>query len=134
MSGYILDASLTVGLVLGERPEAEIAEARLLLRSDETFIPHWWDAEVRNALVTNERRGRISREFVNLWFALLAQLPLNVDESPDYDVTLALCRTHGLTFYDALYLELARRRQATLGTLDSALQRAAAAEGVPTIP
>ena len=66
MSGYVLDASLTIGLVLGERPEAEVAETRLLLRSDETIIPHWWDAEVRNALITNERRGRISREFVDL--------------------------------------------------------------------
>ena len=134
MSGYVLDASLTIGFCLGERPEAEIAAARLLLRSDETIIPRWWDAEVRNALVTNERRGRISSEHVDLWFTLLAQLPLNVDASANYHATLALCRTHRLTFYDALYLELAQRRQATLGTLDVALQRAAAAEGVPTIP
>ncbi len=134
MSGYVLDASLTIGLVPGERPEPEIAVVSSLLRSDETIIPRWWDAEVRNALVTNERRGRIPSGRVDLWFALLTQLPLNVDESPDFDATLALCRAHGLTFYDALYLELARRRQATLGTLDTALKRAAEAEGVPTIP
>lgn len=134
MSGYVLDASLTIGLVLGERPGSEVAEATSLLRSDETFVPRWWDAEVRNALVTNERRGRIPSEDVDLWFAVLAQLPLNVDESPDYDSTLALCRTYGLTFYDALYLELAMRREATLGTLDAALKHAAEAEGVATIP
>ena len=108
--------------------------ARLLLRSDEANVPRLWDAEVRNGLISNERRGRISSEDADLWFTLLGQLPLNVDEAANYEAALSLCRAHGLTFYDALYLELARRRQATLGTLDVALQRAAEAEGMPTIP
>ncbi len=43
---------------------------------------------------------------------------------------LGLARRHGLTVHDAAYLELAIRRQAPLATLDAALSRAAAVEGV----
>ncbi len=59
---------------------------------------------------------------------------MTADFSPDQWTTLTLARTHRLTFYDALYLELAQRRQATLATLDNALLRAADTEGVPAVP
>jgi len=43
---------------------------------------------------------------------------------------VALAEKHGLTVYDAAYLELAQRRQLSLGTLDADLRTAAQAEGV----
>jgi len=43
---------------------------------------------------------------------------------------LSLCDKHGLTVYDASYLELALRRQLPLATLDSDLRRAAASEAI----
>ncbi|MCY4475638.1 MAG: type II toxin-antitoxin system VapC family toxin [Chloroflexi bacterium] len=43
---------------------------------------------------------------------------------------MQLARTHRLTFYDALYLELAVRRSAQLATLDRNLAAAASNEGV----
>jgi predicted nucleic acid-binding protein len=43
---------------------------------------------------------------------------------------MALARKHRLTVYDAAYLELAKREALPLATLDRALERAAAAEGV----
>jgi predicted nucleic acid-binding protein len=46
---------------------------------------------------------------------------------------LALGEKHGLTVYDAAYLELARRYQLPLGTLDADLRKAAQAEGVPLL-
>jgi len=42
-------------------------------------------------------------------------------------------RRRRLTFYDAIYLELAKHAGATLATLDRALLQAASAERVPTI-
>ena len=45
-----------------------------------------------------------------------------------------LARRHSLSAYDALYLELAVRHGATLTTLDSALARAARAEGIRVTP
>jgi predicted nucleic acid-binding protein len=47
--------------------------------------------------------------------------------------SLALAREHGLTVYDAAYLELALRRRAGLATLDRALARAARSAGVHVI-
>jgi predicted nucleic acid-binding protein len=47
---------------------------------------------------------------------------------------LALAARHGLTAYDAAYLELAQRRALPLATRDAALIRAAAAEGVALLP
>ena len=64
--------------------------------------------------------------------AALDELSIVIDAQPDLDAAMTLARAHGLTFYDALYLELAQRRQATLLSLDYELRRAAEAEGVPT--
>lgn len=43
---------------------------------------------------------------------------------------LPLCRSHGLTSYDAAYLELALRRRLPLASLDQDLGAAAATLGV----
>ena len=46
---------------------------------------------------------------------------------------LTLARRHGLTVYDASYLELAERRTAPLATLDTALAQAAQRENISLI-
>jgi predicted nucleic acid-binding protein len=43
---------------------------------------------------------------------------------------IGLASQHRLSVYDALYLQLAIETDATLGTLDNAMRRAAEAEGV----
>lgn len=45
-----------------------------------------------------------------------------------------LCATHGLTAYDASYLELAQRRACALVTFDATLRKAARAEGIAVLP
>ena len=47
-----------------------------------------------------------------------------------FATTQSLCRKHGLTAYDAAYLEIAMRETKTLATVDDDLKRAAMAEGV----
>ena len=44
-----------------------------------------------------------------------------------------LGEAHGLTAYDAMYLDLAIRLGADLATLDAALRRAALAEGIVVV-
>ncbi len=56
-------------------------------------------------------------------------LPIGT-EVPDLQSAFDLARAHELSFYDALYLELAKREDAELATLDGALGRTAVAEGV----
>ena len=57
-------------------------------------------------------------------------LPIQTDEEPDLRVAFGLAKKHGLSFYDALYLELAKRQHTVPGTLDIALSHAPSAEGV----
>jgi predicted nucleic acid-binding protein len=80
-----------------------------------------------------ERRGRITAEAVGQALSLLKTLPFAEDEQTAPQVassTFPLARKHGLTIYDAAYLELAQRRGTVLVTLDAQLARAAANEGV----
>ena len=60
----------------------------------------------------------------------LYDLPIRTDMEPDMDIAFALAERHGLSFYDAIYLELAKRHTAPLATLDKALARASAYEGL----
>ena len=51
-----------------------------------------------------------------------------------FTATARLACQHGLTLYDAAYLELALRRRLPLASLDKQFCAAATAEGVPLLP
>jgi predicted nucleic acid-binding protein len=57
---------------------------------------------------------------------------LETDAEADLDRAIALAEAHRLSCYDALYLELAARCDATLASLDARLNAAAEAEGIET--
>ena len=109
-------------------PRVNVALARLV--QDRTFVPRMWHYEVRNALLIAERRGRLPPGGAEAHLDRLARLPVLTDGDADLSAAFALAVAHGLTFYDALYLELAARRGAALATLDARLARAAASEGI----
>jgi predicted nucleic acid-binding protein len=93
-------------------------------------VPELWHYEMRNLLLMAARRERISLEEAGRRAAALGMLRVETDEAPDLEATFDLANKHGLTFYDALYLELARRRRASLATADRRLLAAARTEGV----
>ncbi|MGA8582471.1 MAG: type II toxin-antitoxin system VapC family toxin [Roseiarcus sp.] len=86
--------------------------------------------EIRNALLTNERRRRITGAMSAEFLRHLARLPIRLEPPGDDTSIMALARERSLTVYDAAYLELARRRALPLATVDRALEKAAIAEGV----
>jgi predicted nucleic acid-binding protein len=94
------------------------------------IVPWLWWFEVRNILVVNERRGRISERETAVFLRQLARLRVRVDPAPGEDEVLRLARMHGLSVYDSAYLELAQRERVALATLDQRLRSAALAEGV----
>ena len=101
------------------------------LEEDGALVPHLWHLETRKTLLVAEQRGRLSAGEVNERLDALKGLPIRTDEEPDLQSAFDLARSHELSFYDALYLELAKRESAVLATLDGALGQAAVAEGVP---
>ncbi|MDE0048842.1 MAG: type II toxin-antitoxin system VapC family toxin [Rhodospirillales bacterium] len=93
-------------------------------------VPGIFRYEIRNVLVVNERRGRIDQTGSARFLMRLRELRLLHDDDHDDDTVMALARKHGLSAYDAAYLETALRRGDSLATLDRDLANAAAAEGV----
>lgn len=127
---FVMDASVTASWCFPDEahPVADAAFARIA--DEPAIVPaHWW-FELRNVLLVGERRQRIDEQFSARFLTLLAQLPIIVDHDPDETAIFALARRHRLTFYDAAYLELARRHDA-LATLDDRLVHAARTEQVP---
>ena len=96
-------------------------------------VPGIFRYEIRNVLVVNERRGRIDQAGSARFLMRLRDLRLLQDDAHDEDTVMALARKHGLSAYDAAYLETALRRGDSLATLDRVLANAAAAEGVAVI-
>ena len=95
--------------------------------------PRIWWYELRNALLVNERRGRISRQQVSDTLTDSLDLGISIDDRHDATLLLEIARRHGLTVYEAAYLEVAFRRGLPLATLDGRLRQAAGDEGVAVI-
>ena len=131
MSGLVVDASVVLAWLFDDENEPRADRVLKRLEEDGALVPQLWHLEMRNSLLTAERRGRLSAGEVKERLDALRSLPLRTDEGSDLQSAFDLARAHGLSFYDALYLELAKRESAELATLDGALARAAAAEGVP---
>jgi predicted nucleic acid-binding protein len=80
-----------------------------------------------------ERRKRATQADMTEALHAVLSLPIEIDRDTTRRVageTTGLARQHGLTVYDAAYLELAMRLGATLATSDAALARAARKAGV----
>ena len=133
MRAFVVDSSVDLAWLYDDEdvPRADDVVERLI--EDSAFVPQLWHLEIRNSLLVAERRGRLSWGGIADRLDALNILPIQTDEEPDYQAALELARRHGLSFYDALYLELARRRRAEMATLDRDLGRAAASEGVALV-
>ena len=132
MSALIVDASVVIAWLFDDEDEPRADQVLESLVEKEALVPHLWHLETRNALLVAERGGRLSAEAADERLDALKGLPIRTDEEPNLGSAFDLARTHRLSFYDAVYLELAKRKSAEFATLDNELGRAAAAEGVPT--
>lgn len=130
---FVVDASIAAAWMLPDEQHSAADAARRLIRHDEGAAPVQWWFEIRNVLIVNERRGRMSPAQTDRALDLLARLPIQLDRQPKEDGILRLARGHKLSVYDAAYLELALRLHAPLATLDTELAQAAQAENVPLI-
>ena len=134
MSRLVLDASIAADWLMDDESDPRATAALGRLRRDGAIVPQLWHYEVRNALLVAERRGRMTGTPASARIESLRNLPIITDQKAGLPEAFELARRHRLSFYDALYLELATRQAAPLATLDAALARAALAEGlhIPT--
>lgn len=129
----VADASVVVSWAFDEEASPLGAAAISVVRREGASVPALWWFEVRNALIMNERRGRLTPLVTSDFLQELSRLRIAIDPAPEAEEVLDFARRHRLTVYDASYLELAVRRRIPLATLDSALAQAARREGVALI-
>lgn len=135
MASYVIDPSVALAWLLPDETTTRATAIREEIENGaEAWIPaHWW-LEIGNGLLMAEKRGRIAAGQVSHALTLMDALPFEEDDNTAEQVPgriFSLARKHGLTIYDAAYLELAQRRGAILATFDDQLVKAAKKEKVP---
>jgi predicted nucleic acid-binding protein len=133
----VLDASVALSFIFEDEasPYAEgIIEE---LKSRSAVVPLVWPLEVDNAILSAIRRRRIQEADAFRYLTVLDTLTLEIDLEVAREALgqriLGLGLTHGLSAYDASYLELAMRRGLPLATQDERLIRAAGAAGIDVL-
>ena len=129
----VLDACCAVALALGEMTATPMTERAVRgLTGRRVAVPAVYWYKVRHALLRARRRDRIDGAGLEQALREIEQFRTEADDSHDERRVYALAERHGLSFYDASYLETAIRRGAALATVDGKLAKAAKAENVPT--
>lgn len=130
---FVLDASVAITWAMHDEnhPVADLAFQRV--QSDFVVVPAIWWYEIRNILLINERRNRISPDDVAQFLAALSGFGIEVHPPGLDQQTIHLARQHRLSFYDAAYLALAVEQKIPLATLDDALRSAAHSANVPLL-
>lgn len=127
----VVGASLAAAWCLREPEGIAIADRMIeRMRTEMAVVPGIFWHEMRNVLVIAERRNRIETGAAEVHLSRLRNLRFVTDDHQDDEEILLLARRHGLTAYDAAYLETAKRRQARFVGLDRKLASAASREGV----
>jgi predicted nucleic acid-binding protein len=129
----VLDCSATLAWVYDDETTQAVRAVFETVASFGALVPALWRLEVANVLEMGVRRKRHDAAFRDATLLDLALLPIRLDPETDrhaWGATARLAARYGLTLYDAAYLELARRTDLHLATLDKELRAAALAEGV----
>lgn len=104
------------------------------LRDAAAIVPPIWAAEVANALVVAQRRGRVTESQIAELIDSLCGLPIETVSDTSMAGRVTTVSRHSLSAYGAGYLDIASRRGLPLATFDERLRNAAAAIGVSVLP
>ncbi len=129
----VIDVSVMANWHFADERNEAGANILAKLRGDTALVPGIWWFELRNVILSGERRGRSEPEDGQRFLDLVRSLPIEIANFPDEATVLNLARRHRLSFYDACYVELAKREKMTLATFDNAMAKAAQAENVALI-
>lgn len=128
---FVVDCSVSIPWLIVAQADAYTEAALDALASGSALAPRWWQVEVVNVLLALERRQRLAPGKAVELLRYLQRLPVRLKDSVSSPFELhALAMQHGLTSYDALYLEAALATGLPLATRDAALRQAAEKSGV----
>jgi predicted nucleic acid-binding protein len=133
-AGWVIDASVTMPWFFADEATPFTEGLLDALGTQVLWAPTLWVLECTNVLQSAQRRRRIDATRRATIAGELNELPVRLDtEAPDFVGLDRLAATHGLSAYDAAYLELALRRSLVLVSLDTRLIAAAEALGHPVL-
>jgi predicted nucleic acid-binding protein len=133
VTGVIIDACVMGPLLIPDESDGEHPALKDVLRSGIATVPGHWHLEVANLGMSAMRRKRLEEDELRARLADFGMFEIAVDDATATNAwqrTTFLSLAHGLTIYDAAYLELALRLSGPLLTSDTDLRNAAAAERV----
>lgn len=123
---FVADNSVVIAWFARSRATPYTDRLYKRLEKDEVVVPSVWPYEFANALAVLERRKLLAAALSDEIVRSAAKLVARIDSPPaPAAALLALARRHGLSAYDAAYLELAQRLHVTLAAKDSPLATAA---------
>ena len=133
----VVDASIAIAwFIRSQGNDKTLALLDQVAEGVSVVVPALWVFEVANSMLILCRRKVIDEAQYERSRSELSNLRAVVD---DEGLQLALSNTsdlaknHALSVYDAVYLELALRRQLPLASRDAALNKAAKRAGVRTL-
>ena len=123
MNGIVVDASITLSWCF---PDEQTDYTRAVFQAVsssavDSVAPRLWAYEIRNSVLMGIRRGRISKPDSEQFLVSLNDLNVRLSEPASYDKVFSLAPEHGLTVYDAAYLDLAIQECLPLASLDGQL-------------
>lgn len=133
MSAFVIDASAFGALIVPDEKNDLIPGLIDLLGEKGALAPQHWRLEIANLALMAVRRQRLAQAELPGLLAAAQDADVVIDDethSVAWGATLDLALAHGLTVYDAAYLELAKRSGLPMATLDRRLADAARREGV----
>jgi len=136
MPAFVLDSSVALAWYLPRQQTARTDTLMYRMIDEGALTTTLWPMEVANVLLMYERRGQLTTADRMSAIAFYAGAPIELDDQTAtraWGTALDLALAHGLTVYDAGYLELALRTGMPLATLNGALCRAATSLGAPVL-
>jgi len=130
LTRIVLDASVALAWLVDRSVSPYAIHVRNSLDAGARgLVPALWHLEMANGLVVATRRKDLAVEDGDKSMEFVEQMLVYAIESDADPVSIrhvfATARTHQLSVYDALYLDLARRERLPLATLDQRLRAAA---------
>lgn len=130
MQSFVLDANVVISFLLQEGSAyADRVFQKHLALGATAHVPSLWHLEIRNVLFLRERAKKLAAGEANQALSSLAGLTIQTDAHTTASSTLMhlerMMLHHGLTSYDATYLELAYRLDVPIATQDKEILAAA---------
>lgn len=133
---YVLDCSAALSWLFEDESSPMIDSLLDALPTSTAIVPDLWYIELANSLNVAIKRKRLDVKKVEQIIDRVLLLPIHVSSIHSNDVLTRvrkLAKQHGLSVYDAVYLDLALQLQMPLATLDEKLKTSAHQEGIAVI-